>query len=86
MPEADRPGTSQIDVLSKQGGFAKCYKFTREGTNKVLAGKVVDKDSLNKNKAKQKVGKWGGELLYVHGGLRYRELFERSFRVLILMN
>ena len=38
-----------------QGGFARCFAFTNMDKNKLVAGKVVDKMSLNKNKAKQKV-------------------------------
>jgi hypothetical protein len=39
-----------------QGGFARCFAFTNpDKGNKVVAGKVVDKMSLAKNKAKQKV-------------------------------
>lgn len=38
-----------------QGGFAKCFKFTMQGRNKIVAGKVVDKESLHKARAKSKV-------------------------------
>jgi hypothetical protein len=38
-----------------QGGFARCYAFTNVDKTKLVAGKVVDKMSLNKSKAKQKV-------------------------------
>lgn len=37
-----------------QGGFARCFLFTSE-KGRVLAGKVVDKVSLAKNKAKAKL-------------------------------
>jgi len=38
-----------------KGGFAKCFKFTVQGKNKVVAGKVVDKETLQKAKAKAKL-------------------------------
>jgi serine/threonine protein kinase len=38
-----------------QGGFAKCYMFTSLSKNKILAGKVVLKSSLVKERAKQKL-------------------------------
>lgn len=37
------------------GGFAKCYEGTNIETQKKYAVKVVEKATLNKNRAKQKV-------------------------------
>jgi len=42
------------EILGK-GGFAKCYKFVRVGCNVHFAGKVVEKCSLKKERAKQKL-------------------------------
>jgi len=44
-------GTPWVDV----GGFAKCYEGTNLETKKLCAIKVIDKVSLQKNRAKQKV-------------------------------
>lgn len=42
--------------LLGKGGFAKCYKFTAiDKGNKIVAGKVVDKSTLAKSKAKSKL-------------------------------
>ena len=38
-----------------QGGFAKCYMFTSLAKNKIMAGKVVLKSTLVKERAKQKL-------------------------------
>jgi polo-like kinase 1 len=38
-----------------KGGFAKCYAATNMDTKKIYAVKVIEKASLNKNRAKQKV-------------------------------
>ena len=53
-------GETSIRKYSKgkllgKGGFAKCYELTNLDTQKVLAAKVIEKSSLNKNRAKQKV-------------------------------
>ena len=42
------------DILGK-GGFARCYKFTRIGSQNEFAGKTVEKKSLRKERAKQKL-------------------------------
>jgi hypothetical protein len=42
-----------------QGGFARCFKFLHREKNRVLAGKVVDKESLHKARAKSKVRRAG---------------------------
>jgi polo-like kinase 1 len=38
-----------------KGGFAKCYEATDTQTKEVFAAKVVQKASLNKSRAKQKL-------------------------------
>lgn len=40
---------------SNSGGFAKCYEGLNLETKKSYAIKVIDKTSLQKNRAKQKV-------------------------------
>jgi len=47
--------------LLGKGGFAKCYEVTTldtknsSGKQKVLAAKIIQKSSLKRNRAKQKV-------------------------------
>lgn len=38
-----------------KGGFAKCYQFTDMETNITYASKIINKESLNKGRAKEKV-------------------------------
>jgi polo-like kinase 1 len=38
-----------------KGGFAKCYEFINMDTKKVCAAKIIDKATLTKKRAKQKV-------------------------------
>lgn len=38
-----------------KGGFAKCYEFTNMQTKQVCAAKIIDKATLTKRRAKQKV-------------------------------
>jgi len=38
-----------------KGGFAKCYEFMSMETHKLTAAKIIDKATLTKNRAKQKV-------------------------------
>lgn len=38
-----------------KGGFAKVYEITNLETKRTLAGKIIAKNSLVKNRAKQKV-------------------------------
>jgi hypothetical protein len=48
--------TRQLVTLPlAQGGFARCFKFTAVDRSRVIAGKVVDKASLAKSRARQKV-------------------------------
>lgn len=39
-----------------RGGFAKCYEVTNLENKRVLAAKIIAKSSLNRSRAKQKVG------------------------------
>jgi polo-like kinase 1 len=45
----------KVSTLLMQGGFAKCYEFTSLDTNKLYAAKVIEKSSLSRSKAKEKV-------------------------------
>lgn len=38
-----------------KGGFARCYEFINAETKKMCAAKIIDKATLTKNRAKQKV-------------------------------
>ena len=38
-----------------KGGFAKCYEFVNLDTKEICAAKIIDKATLTKNRAKQKV-------------------------------
>jgi polo-like kinase 1 len=38
-----------------KGGFAKCYEVTDIDTNKIFAAKIIDKGTLSKDRARQKV-------------------------------
>ncbi len=52
---SSRPARPHPPRPSRQGGFARCFKFLYREKNRVLAGKVVDKESLHKARAKSKV-------------------------------
>lgn len=41
--------------MSIQGGFAKCYEFTNLATGKKFAAKIIEKATLTRSKAKEKV-------------------------------
>ena len=41
-------------VLGK-GGFAKCYEVTNLETKKAVAAKIIAKNSLTRNRSRQKV-------------------------------
>ncbi len=47
---------SKGKMLGK-GGFAKVFEVKNLETNKAMAGKIIQKSSLNKNRARQKVRK-----------------------------
>lgn len=38
--------------LLGKGGFAKCYEITNLETKKVLAAKIIEKNTLTKNRAR----------------------------------
>ena len=38
-----------------KGGFAKCYEFTDTESKRICAAKIIDKSTLAKSRAKQKV-------------------------------
>ena len=38
-----------------KGGFAKCYEFTHTATGRKFAAKIIEKASLTRSKAKEKV-------------------------------
>ena len=38
-----------------QGGFAKCYEFTHTATGRKYAAKIIEKATLTRSKAKEKV-------------------------------
>ena len=38
-----------------KGGFAKCYEFTSSETKRISAAKIIDKTTLTKSRAKQKL-------------------------------
>lgn len=38
-----------------KGGFAKCYEFTSTDTKRTSAAKIIDKTTLTKSRAKQKL-------------------------------
>jgi len=41
--------------LLGKGGFAKCYEITPLDTKKLMAAKIIQKSTLTKSRAKQKV-------------------------------
>lgn len=45
----------QGNFITTQGGFAKCYEFTNLANNKKYAAKIVEKATLTRSKAKEKV-------------------------------
>jgi len=45
----------KVHSLSIQGGFAKCYEFTHAGTGRKYAAKIIEKATLTRSKAKEKV-------------------------------
>lgn len=38
-----------------KGGFAKCYEVTNLETKKIIAAKIIPKQTLTKNRARQKL-------------------------------
>ena len=49
------PIPRQGTYFTIQGGFAKCYEFTNLANNKKYAAKIVEKATLTRSKAKEKV-------------------------------
>jgi hypothetical protein len=45
----------KVTSLFIQGGFAKCYEFTHTATGRKFAAKIIEKASLTRSKAKEKV-------------------------------
>ena len=45
----------RTDALAFQGGFARCFQFRLLESGEELAGKVVAKESLTKERARLKV-------------------------------
>lgn len=41
--------------LLGKGGFAKCFEITNVKNGKTMAAKIIDKSTLKKKRAKQKV-------------------------------
>jgi serine/threonine protein kinase len=70
-----------------KGGFAKCYELRDIDSGKLLAAKIIDKASLNKGRAKQKLL----SEIKIHrsmrhpGVVRFEGYFEDSQRVFILL-
>jgi polo-like kinase 1 len=54
MGEANFRRYARGKLLGK-GGFAKCFEFTNLETKKLYASKIIQKSSLQKQRAKQKV-------------------------------
>ncbi len=70
-----------------KGGFAKCFELKDLETGKVLAAKIIDKLSLNKERSKQKLA----SEINIHkslkhpGVVRFESTFEDSTNVYILL-
>ena len=58
-PEIIEQNSPKIRYLKKQllgkGGFAKCYQYNEENTDKSWAIKVIPKNTITKPKHKQKI-------------------------------
>lgn len=70
-----------------KGGFAKCYEFVNLNTKQVCAAKIIDKATLTKNRAKQKLM----SEIKIHQSLhhanviRFEHFFEDEDNVYILL-
>ncbi len=70
-----------------KGGFAKCYEFICDETQQVYACKVVQKSSLTKSRAKQKLM----SEIKIHRSLKhqyvcqFQHFFEDAENVYILL-
>ena len=49
------PNYLQKGKLIGEGGFAKVYEFQNTEKNSVFAGKVIEKNSVSKSRARQKL-------------------------------
>jgi len=60
-----------------KGGFAKCYEMTDARTQRVYAGKIIDKSTVTKLRARQKLR----SEIQIHGSLRHPHIvrFEHFF-------
>ena len=60
-----------------KGGFAKCYEVREVDTGRIFAAKIIDKISLSKPRAKQKVMKE----IQIHKSMNHPNIvhLERSF-------
>ena len=85
-------GTIKIRTYQKgkflgKGGFAKCYEFICDETQQVYACKVVQKSSLTKSRAKQKLM----SEIKIHRSLKhqyvcqFQHFFEDAENVYILL-
>jgi hypothetical protein len=45
----------KVHLCEIKGGFAECYEFVSEETGKRYAAKVIDKETLGKGKAREKL-------------------------------
>lgn len=53
-----------------QGGFAKCYEITENGTSNVYAGKIVSKKLLAKSNHKAKIV----QEISIHQSLKHKHV------------
>jgi len=70
-----------------KGGFAKCYEMVNIDTKVLLAGKVVQKATLTKSRAKQKLMSEIKIHRSVHhpGIVKFEHFFEDAENVYILL-
>ena len=63
--------------LLGKGGFAKCYEITSLDTKRVYAAKIIEKSSLNRSKAKEKLT----SEIKIHKSLEFQYIvrFEHCF-------
>jgi polo-like kinase 1 len=73
--------------LLGKGGFAKCYEITNLDNKRVMAAKIIPKDTLQKNRARQKLI----SEIKIHKSLhqlhivQFEHVFEDSENVYILL-
>ena len=67
-----------------KGGFAKCYEVTNLENKKVLAAKIIQKSSLTKSRARQKVNTfWDKNLNDVSLSLKSRSINHSAIQILL---